>query len=61
MTRAIHADVNICLESQLSDEKNRPIIKFSTESDEISFPGMMIHAVVVEGMEYYRPSVITWY
>ena len=61
MTQVIHADATICLETQLSDERNRPVIKFSSESDETSFPGMAVHAVVVEGMEYYRPSVITWY
>ena len=56
----LYDDVKYFSWSQFYDEKKRCFIKFSDEPDEVSFPGMTVHAVVVEGMEYDRPSVIAW-
>jgi hypothetical protein len=50
-----HDDQPYCLQLQLGDERNRPLITFSTENEETSFHEGLMHAVMVEGMEYYRP------
>ena len=43
------------LQSEVRDEYNRPILNFSNGSNQEA-----LHATVVEGMEYYRPTTIQW-
>lgn len=56
----IHANNERALQHTICDEKDRVIIKFYMDSDDISFHEGPIHAVVEEGMEYYRPSTLKW-
>ena len=45
-----------CLSHMACDEKDHEVLTFSSESNEGNVP----QAVVVKGMEYYRPSSIRW-
>ncbi len=56
MAVAARNNQELCLPFKINDEQDRCLIVFSMESGSIFSPLGLIQAVVVPGMEYYRPS-----
>ena len=57
IAEAIHLGVDN-RQVELCDEEGRPLIDFANEGELSSFVNIPAHAVVVNGMECYRPSAI---
>lgn len=51
---------SMCESLQLIDEENRPLINLFMENDDVSLQESRIQAVVVAGMEYYRPRLLKY-